>query len=240
VALAVVQHKTANNGIASTTLLITVTSTGTGNLLVAHGLSFDGTTPHNISGVSDGTNNFTQFPSAAIVGSGANFTGIDSDWWYLPASSSGKTTITITWSGSVTFREGEVWEVSGFTTPATDGTANNTSAGGTASGTDATGPTLNTTGNPEFVAAAIGVGNSVSANPKAGNEFTAGGNDPGSGTAGDAWCSLITTTTGNHTPVWSVTTSGDVFITSMVGFKETPVASPHLARNTYMAPILTQ
>lgn len=217
--VSVVQHKTNKNGAASTTLAITVTATGASNLLVVHGLSSDAV-QQNVSGVSDGTTAFTQFPSAAVIGTGVNFNTVDTDWWYLPISSAGKTTITITWAGSVGFREGWVAEVSGFISPIPDGTANNGTAGATASGTDATGPTLSTTGNPEFVAAAIGVGNTVSANPKAGNEFTAGGDN-----TGDAWCSLITTVTGNHTPAWSVTTSGDVFITSMVGFKETPAAS---------------
>jgi hypothetical protein len=208
--LAVVQHKEANSTDTAITEAVTVTSTGTNNLLVVG--AYDGGT-RTITGVSDGTNNFTQATSAADAQSNQA-----SDVWYLLKSTSGTTTITVTYSGSVgaSFeKDVNFWEVSGFTNAAFD-VANNLGGVGAGVGTTDTGASVTTATTNGFVVGQIGTAAAITQNPKTGNEFTAGG-DNGNSSAG---ASLISITQASHTPVWLDSASGRILVSSTAAFKE--------------------
>lgn len=206
--LSVVQH--AEHTDTGTSVSVTLSgATGAGHLIVASVLSLG-----TISGVTDGTTAFTQFPSARKDWTGA-FAGVETDWYFLPSSNSGKTSITMN-SSSAAFLQIQMWEVSGFTSPTTDGVAfvGPTTNGGSV--TDCTGAALTTTA-AGFLAAHLGLNaGPVSQNPKTGNAFTSGGDTPGS----DGEVSLISSGAGTYTPVWVDATAADSFIGSTVGFKE--------------------
>lgn len=206
-ALSVVQHTGIGLGTVSSGS-VTVTSTGSGNLLVVM-LILGNTLPTTVTSVSDGANSFTQFPNAYPAGSpqGTN------DVWYLPQSVSGKTSITVNLTGAPTFGwDIEFWEVSGFKSPLPD-VAGIITNGAQLTGT-ATGAGVITTGTADFIVAGDNTSNAVTANPKAGNEFTSGGDIWG----GDGYCSLITTTAGFHQPAW--TDNGNTFTSSTAAFRD--------------------
>lgn len=209
-ATTVVQHK--QNGVTTNgvTVPITVTSTGAGNLLVVGTVN---NSSRNVTGVSDGTNNFTQATNAKGTSAAA---GTFTDIWYLLSSQASKVTITITFSGAAgTFKkEGFFWEVSGLSNPTFD-LANHTTNATDSAGTT-TGASITTTGTSEFAVGAYGSDNGVSQNPKTGNEFTSGGDI---GTFGEmAGNSLITSVVGAHQPVWLDANPAD-FASSTAGFK---------------------
>jgi hypothetical protein len=210
--IAVVQHKVAHGTAGSTTQAVTVTATGAGNLLIAWVSGGDSTvTP---TGVSDGTNSFTKFTGAAFSNpSGPSW---ESDLYYLLSSTSGKTTITGTWNGTGGGKTILVWEVSGFTSPVTDGASAQATQQTGVLTTD-TGPALTTTGSTGFVVAGTLVTNSIIANPKVGNAFTDGGDIASSG---DAGCSLISSGASTYTPEWTDASSGDAFQAFTAAFKE--------------------
>jgi len=215
-ALTVVQHVLTKQGTGTpSSLAATVSATGAGNLLVAAVTTFN-SPAHNPSGVTDGTNSFTQFTGARLTGTGS-FAGVVDDVYYLPSSTAGKTTITLNVGTATTFLEIEVWEVSGWTsTPTEDGSQNLGAGGGTCVGTDCTGQQITTTGASGFVVAHNGTNaGSTVQNPKTGNAFTSGGD-----ASGDGFVSLITTGTGTYTPVWTTTVSGDTFVSETTAFKD--------------------
>lgn len=225
-ALAVVQHVLAKQGSGTpSSLNVTVSSTGSGNLLVAAVTTFN-TPAHNPSGVTDGTTSFTQFTSARVTGTGT-FAGAVDDVYYLSSSNSGKTTITLNVGTATQFLEIEVWEVSGFTTVAEDGTQNLGTGGSTCVLTVCTGAALTTSGTTGFVIGHNGTNaGSTVQNPQTGNEFTSGGD-----ASGDGFVSLISSTAASHTPVWTTNTSGDQFTSATTGFKESsgaPACTPTL------------
>lgn len=206
-ALTVVQHGANRSTANSAQISITVTSTGSNNLLVAGTGNSDTRT---VSSVSDGTNNFTQATSAA--GTDATY---QSDVWYLLKSISGKTTITVTFSGAASTFSKEVWfwEVSGFSSVVYD--LGNNVTNGVQSGGSATGASVTTTGTTGFIVGIDKTQGSVTVNPKAGNEFTSGGDI---NSVSDAGCSLISSTAAAHQPVW--TDNGTDFCSSTAAFKE--------------------
>ena len=125
----VVQHGgNFSSGVSS--LNVTVSATGAGNLIAAMVVGASGVTP---TGVTDGTTGFTAFSGANITGSGT-FAGVTMNLYYLLSSNSGKTTITLNGSGTG-YLEIEVWEVSGWTSVATDGVQITSTGGSTGSGT---------------------------------------------------------------------------------------------------------
>jgi hypothetical protein len=213
--IAVVQHVNNLTAGSGTTEAVTVASTGAGNLLVAMTLT---TTSASVTGVSDGTNGFQQFPAALLAGTGG-FATLMVDVWFLPRSASGKTVITATFSPSSSERALEVWEVSGFTNPVPDGTNGNSNDAGSAGSVD-TGMPVTTTA-PGFVVAYCGETNTVTLNPDTGNEFSAGGD---LSAPGQAWCSLISLAGGVHTPAWHSNTASSAFLTFTAAFRETYVA----------------
>lgn len=214
-AISVVQHKSQGfNDAGAATAAVTVTATGNGNMLVA--MMACNNKALTITGVSDGTNAFTQFPGAAF-NSGADTSSWMGDCWYLPTSTSGKTTITATFSGSPGVREIFVFEVSGFILVARDGVAVNATVQ-TGSGTDDAGPALATTSIKGFVVGFIVVNNSTSVNPKAGNEFTSGGDIDV--TTGDACCSLVSVLAASHQPVWTDAGSAQKYQAMTAAFRD--------------------
>lgn len=205
-ALAVVQHKVNASAAGGTSLSVTVTATGGGNLLVAATMTKNAAL---VTSVSDGSNNFIRVGGAYQSGSNNSAT----DVWYWPKSSSGVTSITVNFNGATTnFCSMEVWEVSGFTLPVVDKAA---TISGTQSGGVATGAAVVTRTTNEFVVASDWTGGAVTANPKAGNEFTSGGDlDAGN----DGFVSLIASTAASHQPAW--TDNGANFTSSTVAFME--------------------
>lgn len=209
-AIAIVQH-TNGQITGATPQSLTITATGSGNLLVAAVLVV-GTTP---SSISDGTSTFTQFPSARITASGT-FVGVVTDWYYLTSSNSGKTAISLTCAATTDFAEMEVWEISGITPAnvATDGTNNNTTGGGTASGTTASG-TITTTGSVGVALAQFGASDHFTG-AAGGNQFTDAVDTPG-----DGWAAKISSAAATYTASLTDATSGDTFLVSLVAFKDT-------------------
>lgn len=186
-AITIVQH-VPTLVFSNSTLSATVSATGSNHLLVALITAPTGIT---VTSVSDGVNNFKQFPNAYTNGNGAM------DVWYLPQSVSGKTTITVNVSASTAFIELEFWEVSGFISPFPDvvGTLPN----GTQSGGNATGPAVTPSASNDFIVAGDGNnGGGITQNPLTGNVFSSGGDTIGT----DGFVSDIATSSASAQPVW--------------------------------------
>lgn len=213
-ALAVVQHTVAFSAANATTVAITVTATGTGRLLVVGTACNEDRT---VTGVSDGTTAFTQFTGVRGALSGISSF---SDIWYLPASSNGKTTITITFSGVAgTFEKlGWFWEVSGFTTAGADVGTHVDDQTATVGALE-NGGSVTTTSTTGFVVGVVVSNTGTLNNPHIGNEFTSGG-DIEVGTTFWAGCSLISSTAAAHQPAWDGVAS-DPFAASTASWKET-------------------
>lgn len=221
-AITVTQHKTGHSVVSALTVGITMTSTAAGKLLAVGCAS---ALNHTVASVTDNIGNtYTQATGAAA---NANSNADRSDVWYCLSASAGVTTITITYNGTAgTFaKDGTAWEVSGFTTCVFDvaKAANdiNQTNGIDDPGTNGTVTTTSTTG---FIVAEIKTdpGGIIAANPRAGNEFTSGG-DIATGTL-SAGCSLISTTATTHKPIWDDGNSFLNFCCSVVAFKEAPAA----------------
>jgi hypothetical protein len=231
-AISVVQHAATSSAASANTLTIPINATGAGNLLivaVGDDDAADSAPARTITGITDGTNSFTEVTGASsgqvTSGSGDQLM----DMWYLPSSTAGKTSITITFSGSAgTFiKAGWVWEVSGITDPVV-----NAQAGGTTSGSSPReGVTLTTTAASTFVAAAT-FGDNITANPHAGNNCTAGGDTVLTGdTTGGAGCSLIAFAAGAYEPAWD-DVGGSSRAVSMVAFKSASAAGIEFLQST--------
>src|SRR3990167_9667045 len=102
-AFAFVQSAANSADASGTSLAITVSSTGAGNLIVVY-VGWEGAAASTIS-ASDGTSSFT----LATLKDG---TDNHAQFLYLLVANSGATTITITWSAARTFRRGHAWEFS--------------------------------------------------------------------------------------------------------------------------------
>ena len=149
--------------------------------------------------------------------------------WFCPRSTRGPTTVRVTYGGrqpnipNTGNTEMWVYEVSGFNNPIVDAVATLHEQIGTGSPVIDTGASVITTGpGPEFIIGLVTTGDGITVNPASGNEFTAGGSI-------DAYLnaavSLITSTAGVHTPVWTDSTpSTHPFNTGTVAFKEAPSA----------------
>lgn len=213
-ALSLVQHKVAQTTASQLTVAVTVTSTAVGALLVVcTGNNGTRTVVSVTDNATGGSNTYVQASGAAGT------TGVDqTDVWYcLSAAHAGATTVTVTFSGVAgTFnKEAWVFEVSGFTSAAFDLAANVTNGTGVAS-TD-TGASVTTTSTTGFLVGVITTSFTIAANPKAGNEFTSGGDISATS---DAACSLISSTATAHQPVWTDGTATASFCSSTAAFKE--------------------
>lgn len=205
-ALVEVQHVGYGAG-TGTSATATVAATGSGNLLVVIVANTPGI---KVTSVSDGTDNFTQFPNAYFNGSIGSM-----DLWYLAKSISGKTSMTVNFSGSSSFVDVEFWEVSGFNHPFPD-VVGIISPFGVVSSTTATGAAVLTTGTTGFIVAGDDTAGGVTVNPAGGNEFSSGGNLFNT----DGYCSLISSTAAIHQPAWTESTNGAHFNSITAAFKE--------------------
>src|SRR6267154_3686023 len=218
-----VQHKLGETALNQATVAITVSSTGAGNLGVV-GAGNTGTL--TVSGVADnaagGSSIYTQVPGATFNGT-ANDKG---DVWACTSLKAGATTVTITYSAADTsIKDGWFYEVSGLTSPVTDG-INALSAQTGAGDSSDTGAPVTTTATDGFIFALIITSNSITQNTKTGNEFTSGGDiQP---TTGNAVCTLISTTAVTHTPVWLDNAAGATFGAATVAFKAGGTGFPGL------------
>lgn len=205
---------------SGTTVATGVTVVGSGHLLIA--IMLVGNHAKAWTGVSDGTNAFTQFPGAQFSDATDN---VAVDVWYLLSSVAG-TTITATVNGAASTDGRDIFliEMAGAVTPARDAVAVQATIQ-TGSGTDDIGPALTTAGASDGVAIGYVVpANDIATNPKTGNEFTSGGvHNP---TVGDAVCTLLAPSGAAHTPVWTDTTGNAGYQALTVAFKETAVVSP--------------
>lgn len=190
----VVQFQSTNSAVSSTTAAITVTATGAGNLIVIGANNSDNRT---VSSISDGTSAFTQATNAP----GSNGS-VRSDIWYLLNSNAGKTTFTVTFSGTSTTKSIFFWEISG-TGAASFDIAGHTTNQALIVGNN-NGAAVTNTGSG-FIAAVINPSSPITVNPATGNEFTTSGGINANGNAG---ASLSTNTVGSHTPAWTAAGTG--------------------------------
>lgn len=221
-AISLTQHSVAVSAANAVTIAKTVTSTGSGNLLIT-GLANAG--QRTVTGCTDNIGNtWVQAASAAANWPTLNF---NTDIYYVLSGTSGVTTVTCTFSGVAGTFDKEAWffEVSGCTSCAFDGAAPLSSGSGVAS--VYTGASVTTTGTTGFAVGIIQLGSSVDQNPNSGNEFSAGGDISVNGNAG---ASLISSTAAAHTPVWHGTTTNSNFCSSTATFKLTSgaVTTPKL------------
>jgi hypothetical protein len=196
----------ANYALPTQSYALSVSSTGTCNLLVLG--AYTAAPGTGVNSVTDGTNNFIH---AIGTESSASTPGFYNDFWYLPCSTSGKTTITITGNASGSQVGGFFWEVAGLSNPVVDfqgAIQNAVQSGGVATGAPAV-----TTSIAEFIAATDQT--SFHANgPSTGNAFLSLGGGDGVGNAGIA---LIPPGAGTYTPAFADT--GSTFATSTIAFK---------------------
>src|SRR5262249_46117139 len=209
------------------TLTVTIPATSVGQMIVVAMGGNSGT--RTITSVTDnptaGTDTFTQVAGARHT-TGSSFVDV---WVALKTAGSGATTITINYTTNMNRRDAVVWVVNGFTNAGLDvasGVNNGVQAGGSSTGASVT----TTSSTNEFVIGYVNTSGTVTANPKAGNEFTSGGNITGNG---DAGASLVTAAAAAHQPVW--TDGGGNFASATVAFKESPGTSAN-----YCAVKLTQ
>jgi len=199
-ALTVVQHH-VNYQAGVTSLPVTMSSTGTGNLLIAL-VNSSGTT----TSVTDSNgNSFSSCAGAPYYGSGFAF--------YLPRSTSGATTITAH-NSTTGGTEMEVWEVNGFLNPACDTSA--FVSGGAQSGGVATGASVTTATAVEFIVAFDKSNGSATGTTGA---FTFDDQDGN----GNGFAHVVTSAIGASTP--SFLDGGSSFSEVTVAFKDMPVNS---------------
>lgn len=143
-AIGYIQKASNYSDAAGTTLAVTVSSTGAGNLIAAFS-KWEGA--DTTADCDDGTTSFD-------AGTKENHTNGDlhGQWFYLLSSASGKTTINCTWTGSVPYRRVHVYEFS--TTAAI--TLDQQSTAEAASSTAVNSGNITTTGTDEVVLASYG------------------------------------------------------------------------------------
>ena len=200
-AATIVQHKTGQDQTNTNTVAVTVTSTVAGNLLIVCCANVYATT---VTSVTDDKGNLYAQADQAVASSATGTLG--TDIWYCVNPIGGVTTVTIHFAGvSAAFREGWVYEVSGFQNASFD-TAGHVNDQVASASTD-TGASVTTRSTNGIVVGVVATSHAVTANPKAGNEFTSGGDiQP---TTGNAACSLISSTAAAHQPTWTDTTGGN-------------------------------
>lgn len=216
-AVTLTQHQFVYSNANSDTASCTVTSTAAASLIVVSTAGFN--LPRTVTQVTDNIGN-TYTQATGSVGSNTTGASGTTDVWYCLSASAGVTSVSVKWSVSDTADKVVfVHEVAGFSSVSFDLAAvvNNGIAGVS---TDINGASVTTTGTTGFVVGVVGLGiHSIAVNPKAGNEFTAGGDiDP---TTGSAACSLISSTAAAHQPIWTDTTVSDVYVSSTAAFKGT-------------------
>ena len=119
-AISVVQTQ-SNSATSGTTVTITVTATTGGNTLI---VTAGDSNSDTVSSVTLGAANLAQAVAAADPGG-----NIHAEIWYLDNISSGQTTVTVTFSGSVTHAAAVAYEVSGIGGGSLDKTSGNGQSG---------------------------------------------------------------------------------------------------------------
>jgi hypothetical protein len=211
-ALAVVQEKGVfNPNPASTTAAITITSSVSGNLLIA--LVMNDASQPTVSGVSGGgANTFTQVPSARALDGGTHM----SDIWYLPNNAGGITTVTATLSASSSSHGIWVMEVSGAATASPvdiQSVKNNATASTTVTGTS-----MNTTNAADIIVANWTTGATTTTANAPWTLFTNILNGNGAG------YQIVAVT--NSYAVSANQNSSQTYCVSQVAFKGTAAAAP--------------
>lgn len=205
---AVVQYKSAVIS-AGSTVTVTLNSATTAGNLVVFCVAGDGA-GQTVTGCVNGAENATQAASARATES----SGLWTDVWYILSCAGGSTSCVATLSVS---GGADKWlfiiEVSGLSGAAFDVAAFLSNQAAVAN--VATGAAATTTSADGFGIGLIFDG-SIAANPKAGNEFTSGG-EINSGSV--AIVSLISGSAATHTPQWSTNAATPAFCTSTVFWK---------------------
>lgn len=212
-------HTLLDSVVNSSTCIVTgIGSTLAGSLIVVGAANIGGRT---VTGVTDnlGTNVYVQATSGAGISTAGT---LGTDIWYCLSANAGVTSVTITYSGAagVDNKDGFVDEVTGFTA-ATFDLANHVD-NQTGAASTLTGPAVVTTSTNGFAMSLVATAGTVSVNPKAGNEFTAGGDI--AGPTGNAACALISATAASHQATWTDTFNTS-YCASVAAFKEGTVAS---------------
>lgn len=231
--ITLVQHKHNSASAGSATLTVTVTGVTAGSLLVvgAATSSPGGGVNTTVSSITDngGTpNTYVQTPSAQA----ADLTRGLTDVWSAKNALSGATTVTVTFSQTGGEKNIWVWEVSGMDTssPVDLAVGLNT----VTSSASPVGAAVTTTNANDFV---VGIilpdAQAITVNPKAGNEFTAGGDI--TAVSEGAGASLIAASATTHTPQWDAAglTSGVASTAAFKGAGAGPsfiAAPPHIIR----------
>src|SRR3990167_91558 len=205
-AFAFVQSASASADGTGTSLNVTVSSTGAGNLIVIY-VGWEGAAGSTIS-VSDGTSSFTLATLKDATDNHAQFL-------YLLVSNSGKTTITVTWSLTRTFRRAHVWEFSYTDTASLDVESTNT-----ATNNAPTSGVVTTTGTDEVVlgcykeyAALVLTSPLINAVAAAGSIS----NSP-AGSYSSTWYRILTATFTNGAATGTLST-GAALICNLISFK---------------------
>jgi hypothetical protein len=159
-AIALVQNPYVNGPGSLTTWNISLTqATGSGNLLAVV-LTYYPVSANTVTSMTDnatgGSNTYTQVPGAfGLTGTPPAGT---TDIWYCPNCKSGATTLTITFSATVTFQQGGLLEYSGvaLSSPIDVAGVVTQQTGATTSG-----PNLTITNAGDVLVAVCNVGNTV-------------------------------------------------------------------------------
>jgi|GEM_PF-3063070 hypothetical protein len=186
-ALSVVQL-VVNADLGDASFATTIAATGSGNLIVVAITGGVGAQP--VTSVTDGTNSFREYPG--FYGTGSTYF---TDVWYLPYSTSGKTSITVNLSSGATGHHTcvGIWEVSGFINPYPDGEG---SVYDVASGATDTGASVTTTSNSDFIASQLHSSDSY------GQQSTNFTTSQASDSDGVTDSALITSSQGTYAPTW--------------------------------------
>ena len=186
----------------------TISSTGSGHLLVI-GLNLEGgSTATTLSSITDNVGNTyaEAGPARSIDSNGPDVVDI----WYAKNSVAGATTVTITTSASMSSCAAVVWEFSGADPNAPlDQTAVLNSQAATAT---PTGAPVTTTSANEVVISLADVYYSVTG-IASGNPFT-----DDSSSFGNGWAHLITTSTGTYSAEWNQRNAG-TYASATASFK---------------------
>lgn len=215
----VTQHTHIDSLAGLSTLAATVTSTTLGNsIIVCTGNTSLGITALTVTdNASGGTNTYTARPTSNATHLTSDFSTYCFDSLNTPRGSA--TTVTVTFSSTPGYAKVDIWEIHKSTgTVSFDSSGTSFISNGTGTGTALTGPSVSTTGVPEFIAASVLVNDAVTAAPAAGNNFTAGGGIDVS-VGGGAGASRILTTSGTSQPVFTDNSSSDTFCMSVVGYQ---------------------
>ena len=183
----------------------TISSTGSGNLLVVAWMA--GGTTTSLSSVTDNAGNaYVEAGNAKSADTGSNHMA---DVWYAKNTRAGATAITITPNPTGTSGAAVIWEFSGVDTTAPldqAATVNNMAASSTPSGAS-----VNTTASAEVVVSVVEVPDQIFG-IASGNSFA---ND--SLLWGNGWAHLITSSKGTYAAQWSA--ASGTYASSTVSFK---------------------